>query len=199
MQRNDNHAIDGRDSQGRGILAALEKGVGALSTFAAGVAILCMALMILLVLGNILIGFLSRFIDALPTNIAFAWEYGGYLMGVAFLMGMALTLKSDRHIRLTLLVKHSNRTLSFALELFASAVGALICLYLTATLIESSYSAWQSNRLSLASLTPLWIPKAGLALGAAVLTLQMLMRLVLASLGRLGENAVPQGSIPEGQ
>ncbi|WP_417420693.1 TRAP transporter small permease [Halomonas sp.] len=198
MQHSNHRSDVSPTTNERGVIPLLGRFANALSNMAAGIAVFCMGLMTTLILVNILVGLLSRFSRVFPTNLAFAWEYAGYLMGVAFLMGMALALKNDRHIRLKILVKKSNRTLTFGLELFCTLIGALVCAYLTYTLFESSYNAWLFGRLSLASLTPLWIPKAGLALGAAVLTVQMLVRLLFVLSGRLSEDSQESDAIKDG-
>ncbi|MCU0803998.1 MAG: TRAP transporter small permease subunit [Burkholderiales bacterium] len=100
--------------------------------------------------------------------------YAGYSMAAAGFLALAYTLRKGEHIRVTLLLQHSGRMTSRALEIWSHAVGVLITALLA---FYSAKLAWQSYTFHDVSTgndaTPLWIPQISMALGTAVLFVAM--------------------------
>jgi len=106
--------------------------------------------------------------------------YAGYAMAGAGFLALAHTLKSDEHIRVTLLIGKLRGRARRGLELWALGAGAmlagLLCFY-------AWRLAWQShsfNDVSTASdATPLWIPQILMGIGTTVLLIALLDEWVL--------------------
>ena len=165
---------------------ALRRGlaaVDAIGVAAAWAAAACLAALTMLIAAEIALRSASNLIPALPGSIPVAWEYSAYLMGNAFMLGAAATLRAGGHIRVGVLLSALGPRGLRAAEVAASAVGLAACLFLAHALGSFAADAFVRGQTSIASATPTWIPKAGLALGAAVLTLQMAARLVRGALG----------------
>ena len=107
-----------------------------------------------------------------------SWEYAGYLMGVAFTLGMAQTLRLGGHIRVSLLFDALRPSQKRVADLIASAAAFAITAVLANSLVAMTGRAFETNSLSTASLTPLWIPTGAFAFGACVFAFQLLVRMV---------------------
>jgi TRAP-type C4-dicarboxylate transport system permease small subunit len=160
---------------------AVVDGIGAAAAWAAAA---CLAALTLLIAAEIVLRSASNLIPGLPGTIPVAWEYSAYLMGNAFLLGAASTLRAGGHIRVGILLAALGPRGTRVLEGVATAVGLAACAFLAWSLGAFALDALARGQTSIASATPTWVPKAGLALGAAILTLQMAARLarVLAGL-----------------
>jgi TRAP-type mannitol/chloroaromatic compound transport system permease small subunit len=69
------------------------------------------------------------------------------------------------------------------MEIFCSALGSVLTVFLAWTLIRFAVQAAMGGQVSIDSYTPLWVPKAGLAVGAILLAVQMVARLVRSIAG----------------
>ena len=88
----------GQDRTGGGVFAALQTIADRIASAATWAAAACLAALLLLVLGEIVVGLLSRVTRAVPSSIGFAWEYSAYLMGAAFMLGTGMTLRAGMHV-----------------------------------------------------------------------------------------------------
>lgn len=167
----------------QGGFAAFRRAADAVALGAAYAAVVCLAALVALVTAEIVVALLSRMFKSLPPGIGVAWEYSAYLMGVAFLLGSGLTLRAGMHIRVELLLRAGNGRFARIFEIAAALVGTVFAGFLAWTLAMFTLQSFTSGQVSGDSLTPLWIPQAALSVGAAVLFLQMLLRLVAAGLG----------------
>jgi TRAP-type mannitol/chloroaromatic compound transport system permease small subunit len=149
-----------------------------LSLAAAYLAAACLAALIALLLAEIALGLASRLFRGLPGNIPIAWEYSAYLMGASFLLGSALTLRVGMQVRVELLLRAGKGRFERILELVCNLIGVLITAFLAITLARFTLQSYLSGQVSTDSLTPLWIPQAVLTLGAMVLAVQMIARLL---------------------
>lgn len=107
-----------------------------------------------------------------------SWEFAAYFMSLTFLLGAAYTLRTGGHVRVSLLRsdnKKRDAVVEFAASGFALALAAFMALAL-------SDLAWQSYVRGITSATPaqtpLYLPRSGWALGAWLLVLQLIARLV---------------------
>jgi TRAP-type C4-dicarboxylate transport system permease small subunit len=155
------------------MIAALLRHIDRLSTWAAAVAAACLLLMAVLMMAEVI----AR--SAFTRSLVFSWEYSGYLMGASFLFGAAYTLRSGGHVRVSLLAEHVPRGIARGLEYFSTLIGIVVSAYILFALCDLSYSSFTRNIVSFTpTQTPLIIPQGILAIGALLLFLQMLARLI---------------------
>jgi TRAP-type mannitol/chloroaromatic compound transport system permease small subunit len=177
--------LDADKSRGQtGLSAVLERIADGLSLAAAYSATACILALTLLILAQILVSFLARYIPALPPGIPVAWEYSAYLMGGAFMLGSGMTLRAGQQIRVEILLRVGGGRFAKGLEMAASFVGALVTGFLAYALIDMTLRTYGRGEVSQDSFTALWIPQAVLALGASLLALQMVARAVASVTGR---------------
>lgn len=162
---------------------ALQRAADAVSLLGAWIAGACIALLTLLILLDITLAFLSRQFPSIPSSTGIGWEYSAYLMGAAFLFGSGLTLRTGLQLRVGLAMSSGKAWLTRTLELFSAALGSAVTVTLTVWLARFTYRTWTYGEVSQDSFTPLWIPQLVLTIGAAVLALQMVARLVTCIYG----------------
>lgn len=182
----------------QGGFAAVRRAADFIAVWAAYIAVLCLAALVALVTAEIIMGLLSKIFRSLPPGIGIAWEYSSYLMGVSFLMGSGLTLRAGMHIRVELLLRAGNGRHARLFEMIAALIGAAFTALLAWSLTKFTMQSYSSGQVSGDSLTPLWIPQAALCIGAAVLFLQMLLRLFSALLNEpLEDKSLGIATLPE--
>jgi len=106
-------------------------------------------------------------------------EISGYMMVAIVFLGLAYTMKVEGHIRADILLSHVPRRVRTVLETISTliALGFAGVLLAGAWRLTSEFYAQQT--LSFRYLqTPLWIPGTMLVIGAALLGLQLVVRLV---------------------
>lgn len=155
------------------MIAALLRQIDRLSSWAAALAAACLLLMAILMMGEVI----AR--SAFAQSLVFSWEFSGYLMGAAFLFGAAYTLRSGGHVRVSLLAEHVPRGVARGLDFFSTLIGIVVTAYILYALCLLSYSSFTRNIVSFTpTQTPLIIPQGILTIGALLLFLQMLARLI---------------------
>lgn len=174
---------------GRGGFAVLQDTADLLSRIGGWIAAGCILALTGLVLTEIVVAFLARFIPGMPSGIGIGWEYSAYLMGASFLLGSGLTLRAGLQLRVEILLRAGKRRFAAALEILSSAIGAVVCVYLAVNLIRLTLRTWGYGEVSQDSFTPLWIPQAVLAAGATILAVQMVIRFLAAILGHALEKS----------
>ncbi|MBM3627896.1 MAG: TRAP transporter small permease [Alphaproteobacteria bacterium] len=158
-------------------LAALFRGIDALSRLGGYLGAACLFGLTLLILAEIA----SR--SVLGRDIRVAWEYSSYLMGAGFMFGAAVTLRAGGHIRVALLLSNVGPAGRRALEIASAAAGTVLTAFLANSLFWFTVRAFERGQTSPASDTALWIPQSLLVAGATMLALQMAARLAQAILG----------------
>lgn len=146
------------------------------------VAMACLAVIALLMLAQVSVALVSRFVPTVRGDISFAWEYGSYLMGATFLLGSAVTLRADRHIRLGVVMQNSGPGVVRVLEIVSSALALAFSIFLTVAFVQGAERAVAMGTTSISSATPLWIPLTVFAVGCALLAIQCAVRLLCAIL-----------------
>ncbi|WP_114011620.1 TRAP transporter small permease [Cohaesibacter intestini] len=146
-------------------------------------ATICLTLLTFLVFSEVAVSSLSKIIPGMRTDIPIAWEYSGYLMGTAFMLGSAITMRAGGHIRVTALLFLISPKIRHVVETFATLVGTLFSAFLSWALIAFTYRSFMDGNVSFASYTPLWIPQTGMTIGASILTLALVERLFRCLLG----------------
>ena len=112
-------------------------------------------------------------------SFSFAWEYSAYAMGVAMFCGAAFTLRTGGHIRVSLLRSVLPNNAIYLVDIVCTVLGVCISGVLAYSLSMLAWRSFISGSPShTISPTPLIIPQGLIALGAGLLALQMLARLI---------------------
>ena len=156
----------------------LESIADGLSLLAGYLAALCVMILTGLILAEIIVALLARVIPSMPSGIGIAWEYRAYLMGGAFMLGAGMTLRAGQQIRVELLLRAWGGRFHALFDTMSSVAGTVITLYLASAMVSLTLRTYGHGEVSQDSLTPLWLPQAGLALGASLLALQMAVRMM---------------------
>ena len=130
------------------------------------------ALSMVAIVGFIAIEIVFR--TVFKTSTMVADEFSGYLMVVTVMAGLAYTLKSEAHIRITILLVRlgpkSRRCMDLLGALFALTMTLFVCYHAT-LMVYDSYS--YDMRADSISETPIFIPQLIVPLGLAGLVLQL--------------------------
>lgn len=159
------------------------RAVDAIGALGGVIAVLCLVTLLGLILIEVGMGLLGKFMPALAGGLSFSWEYSAYLMGAVFLFGAAAGLRAGSHVRVTLLLAQAKGGRLMVLEVISTLIGLCVSGFLAWSLIRFTIRAWNLGQLSSGSLTPLWIPDALLSAGAVLLALQFAARLLRVFLG----------------
>lgn len=130
------------------------------------------ALFMIGVLAMVLLSIVSRLVGFyVPGTDA----YAGYAMAGAGFLALAHTLKSNEHIRVTLIIGKLTGGARRALELWALSVAVLM----SGALAWFAWRlVWQSHQFhdisTSADATPLWIPQILMGLGCTVLCIALI-------------------------
>lgn len=160
------------------VARGLERLGQGLSVLAEILAIMCLCALILLVIAQTIMGMLASYFPLAASAMSVSWEYAGYLMGAAFMFGMAQTLRLGGHIRVNLIFDQLKGNAQRLLDLVATLASVAMMAVLAQSLTSMAVRSLTSNSLSTASLTPLWIPEGAFALASWLFTLQLAIRVV---------------------
>lgn len=138
----------------------------------------CLTALTALMIAGMATRMLSGILTWLPPDVPIAWEYGSYLMAATFTFGAAMTLRSGEHIRVRLILSRVDGSVRQAMEIAASIVAFCFSGYFTWALLHFTVTSYLLDERSIASNTPLWIPKAVVTFGMVLLALQFLARAV---------------------
>jgi Tripartite ATP-independent periplasmic transporters, DctQ component len=120
------------------------------------------------------------------------------LVTAEILMSLAAKVFKGLPPDIELLLRAGQGRLLRPLEVVAALVGVAFSGLLAWSLTRFTLQSYSSGQVSGESLTPLWIPQSALALGAAVLFVQMLLRLVAAVLDKpLEDKSFGVATLPE--
>jgi TRAP-type C4-dicarboxylate transport system permease small subunit len=133
----------------------------------------CLALLAIVILAEVLSVWL------LGRSLEFSWEYGAFLMAAAFFLGLGWTLGQGGHVRVAFLAGLVPPALARWVEVAATVLGLAIAGFLTSALAGLTWSSLiDGSRTFTATATPLAIPQGIITLGAALLWLQLVARLI---------------------
>lgn len=156
----------------------MRKALDALYSASAGLAALFMIGVLFMVLASIL-GRLLHF--HLPGTDA----YAGYAMAGAGFLALANTLKTNEHIRVTLILGKLQGGARHAIEMWSLSVAALLSGLLS---FYAWRLAWQSHSFddisTSSDATPLWIPQILMGIGTTVLLIALIDEWVLELRGK---------------
>jgi TRAP-type C4-dicarboxylate transport system permease small subunit len=154
---------------------------------AAYLAAACIVALTGLILAEITVALLARFIPSIHAGIGIGWEYSAYLMGGAFMLGAGMTLRAGQQIRVELLLRARGERYQRLFEMISCLVGSAVTVFLAVGMVQLTIRMFNNGEASQDSFTPLWIPQAGLTLGAIILALQMTVRTLACIVGEPAE------------
>ncbi len=106
-------------------------------------------------------------------------EISGYLVLAIVFLGLAYTLKTEGHVRVDVILTHVPVHARAVMETVASLIGLVFAGFLLAGCWWQVSQYWSQGSRSFRYLeTPLWIPGTLLIVGAALLVLQLVGRLL---------------------
>ena len=108
-----------------------------------------------------------------------AVEFASYLCAFVLLSGSGYALRHGAHIRVAVVLAHLPSGLARALDVLCTLCALYISGLLTVGLIELTWRSHVRKTVSYFVMqTPMWIPQAMVALGAFMLSLALLARLM---------------------
>ncbi len=118
-------------------------------------------------------------------SLIFSWEYSSYLMAASFFLAAGFTLLSGGHVRVVLFSSDEDSKTDYVIEVLATLVAIGVFSVLAYSLLEatSQYLVRGTRSYTPAS-TPMVIPMGITAIGACVLWLQGVARLIGLLIGR---------------
>jgi len=141
--------------------------IGRIEKAAAVLAAAALAALFLLGLAEVVLR--TLFAYSIPISL----EYSGYLVAASFMLGSGWTLSQGRHVRLALFEGRKE------IDLLATLAALGLSTGLSYGLAAWAWGSFVKGDVSFfPSATPLWIPQSVLALGALVLSLALLKRLL---------------------
>lgn len=156
----------------RNWLTRLDRALERLYTGSGYVAAFFLAAIGVLVCANIVSRLLSGYVPGLT-------QYSGYAMAASSFFGLAYTFQHNEHIRVEMLLSHLCGRARWLAELWCLSVATVVAGFLAWYLGRLVYFSWIfQERSEGADATLLWIPQSGAMLGAVVLTVCVLHRLV---------------------
>ena len=142
---------------------------------AAGVLLVCIALIVLWDVGGGIFGYIPRAAE----------ELAGYCMVGSAFLGFAHTLARGEHIRVTLLVGHLRGGAAYALGLAAGGATAGLTGALAWYSLRMTWQSWVFNDVAQGLIAiPLWIPQVCMTFGSIVFFIATLEALFDVATGR---------------
>jgi TRAP-type C4-dicarboxylate transport system permease small subunit len=139
----------------------------------------------LLMVGVLVMVLLSVFGRQFNFHVPGTDAYAGYCMAGSGFLALAYTLKSNEHIRVTLLLNSLRGKPRTALEMWALSVAVLLSALFAWYSVRLVYQSYAFHDISTANdATPLWIPQLAMALGNVVLLIAFIDEWVLQLRGR---------------
>ena len=125
----------------------------------------------------------------LNVSLSFAWEYAAYFFAVSIFLAAAFALRTGGYVRVMLLSQSVPPRLAYWLDAAATVVGTMIAGFLAWALTAFAARSWLSGSTSpTIDETPLVYPQAAMAFGAALLTLQLVARVLRLLIGEAPED-----------
>ena len=158
-----------RNSRGK----LMRKGLDLLYTASGGVAAVCLFMIAVTIVAQIAGRLVGVTIDST--------ESGGFFLAGATFMGMAYTLKTGGHVRVSLLVSRFRGRAALLSDIWICAFAMVGCGFLTWHTFWMTHDSWRFGDLSPGLLAvPFWIPQSVMLTGLAILTIAFADELVLA-------------------
>ncbi len=146
--------------------------IDAISKWFAVAAAVLMASIAVMILGEIAARSLFNY------SLSFAWEYSAFAMGVSMFFGLAYTLRTGGHIRVSLLAASMPPRAAHWVDVLCTIFGLGIAAFIASAVAQLAWRSYLSGSVSATiSETPLFIPQAAIAFGGLLLSIQLLARL----------------------
>lgn len=96
-------------------------------------------------------------------------ETAGFCLAASTFLGLAYTFRRGGHIRVNLAIRHAGPRFRRFVELWCVGFAVVALAYFVYWAVDLVYFSWKFNEISPGLMAiPLWLPRAGMALGAAV-------------------------------
>lgn len=113
---------------------------------------------------------------ALNSPLLFAEEISGYLVAIIGYFGAAETLRTNRHIRVEVLLNRFSEPIRVRLNVAAHVIGLVVITVFGWHVIAFLDKAFTRGTTSASMLAvPLWIPQAAMLIGMAAFLLQIVV------------------------
>lgn len=169
----------------------MRKSLDLLYLVSGGLAALCLFLIAVTIVAQVIGRVIGVTIDST--------ESGGFFLAGTTFLGMAYTLKTGGHVRVSLLVsRFSGRVAQWA-DALICAFATFGCAYLAWQTYGMTYDSWRFGDLSPGLLAvPFWIPQSVMLAGVVILAIAFLDELVMVLTGRVPGFAAPHETALEG-
>ncbi|MDZ7839805.1 MAG: TRAP transporter small permease [Gammaproteobacteria bacterium] len=170
------------------LFARLDRALNRLYTWSGYAAAFFLVAIGVLVCANIISRLVSGYVPGLT-------QYSGYAMAASSFFGLAYTFHHNEHIRVEVLLSHLRGQARWFAELWCLVAASVVSAYLAWYLYRLVYYSWLFQEHSEgADATLLWIPQTATVLGALVLVVCVVHRLVrVAVTGSVGKGAGGDG------
>ncbi|MCB1857948.1 MAG: TRAP transporter small permease [Gammaproteobacteria bacterium] len=112
-------------------------------------------------------------------------DFTGFFLAAATFLGLAYTLRSGGHIRVTIITGVLSCRVRRLFELWSIGLAMALTAYATWYALALTRESYRYNDLSSGMIAvPLWIPQLAVAFGLAVLTIALLDEFVSVTRGR---------------
>lgn len=152
-----------------------------------------------LFLGLIAVTIVAQIIGRILGITIDSTESGGFCLAGTTFLGMAYTLKSGSHVRVSLLVTKLSGAAAWLADAWICAFAAVGCAYLTWQTYGMVHDSWRFGDLSPGLLAvPLWMPQSLMLVGLAILTIAFVDELVLVLRRQVPGYAAPNETALDG-
>jgi TRAP-type C4-dicarboxylate transport system permease small subunit len=122
-------------------------------------------------------------------------DFAGFSMAASSFLGLAYTLRTNEHIRMTLVLHHTRPLARRVLEIVCLAVATFLVGLFAWFTCDMTLISYQIHDVSQGLVpVPLWIPQSGIALGLVVLAVAFVDDLVAALRGHLTSYAAAEAA-----
>lgn len=99
-------------------------------------------------------------------------QFSGYALGLATFLSLAMALRHNSHIRVTLLEVRLQPAVRRWTHTLLALLGVAVALIISYSLIELAIDSWRWNSTATGLVRiPLWIPQTGLAVGSVIFSI----------------------------
>ncbi len=159
------------------LASRIDRGLNRLYGYSGAIAALCLMAIGLLVMASIVSRLLSLYVPGLT-------EYSGYAMAASSFFGLSYTFRENGHIRVELFIGRLGPRTRHVAEIWCLAVAAVVTWYLAWYLGRMTWFSWRFEEHSEgADAVLLWKPQLVVVIGAVLLAIAVLHRLVRSLAG----------------
>ena len=111
-------------------------------------------------------------------------DFSGFMLAASSFLGLAYTLKTGGHIRVSLVIQRLPARYRKLQEFFVLIVAVLLAIFMSWYLWNMVYESYIFEELSIGYIpVPLWIPQLPVSIGCSLFTIALIDELVCVSLG----------------